>query len=1161
MLRPLLIIGTGGSGGKTIRAMKQALSRRLESARYEGGLPAAWQFLQIDTTRDGIDFPAPMLPDDEFYGVVKSGDDFKSVLDRITSTGTLSEQQSMLTGWGIPKSSINLGDGAGQIRAIGRQAGVSDSKGILEALRNAIGKMSGPSSEGELQAVAAALGVDKTSPSPRAFIISSLAGGSGAGMFMDVAELLKRAVDQPWASETISFLYTSEVFESLKAAGANISKNSLGAMNEITASKWVGLTERTGLLYSKLGLANSANSKENEYGCAGNILVGSRNRAGVDLSLGADATGMDEVFLTIGEALAGALTNGSISEFFFNQAFVNITQTRASIDKSGLAPDPGAAKGHLNPTFAAAAIGFGQLTLGTDRIVAYVADAMTKRQIKTLLYPDLNPEDLRDGITKQDLVEQTKKQIWPNFLDASGLSEKGSQNQIINEIYPENWEAEAKKFVTSIVNASVTDKPVPLDKFLKDLWQKWEEENSEVIDSLNIKIEARARAWVPAIQHKFRELVANELTQSGFYVVSSLVQELYDQLKNEVVSELNEEHRKYASSVENFNQSLFASKIREKAEGITGVSKQNTKFIEEVKGFLSKVPKFQVESYVFDLSASLVDDLLKGFLEPLIQSLNNARFELLRDQKLTKIGNRKNPYPGFPDWGSRNVPKHYLPRSIERILIEPTNFESMYELYASRDTGGNPPFQQSITYSLLGMLMNTLKGTKNEQTMIQVAAPWITSVRDAQEVKGASSSNASWKFQTNLEILMERNRKWLKDADSSFGKFTSMSIRDFVNAEGETPEEIDRREARFVSEYGAMMSLAQPLAKFNTEAFKYIDSVGVEAPSAILPKSSKIPFRSDSRIGQQCTSTLKNLGVDVLEGAFPGKWFDQGGNQTSMFATSTTASSLPAWAFASLTEPILEQVADAKNGVGTWSQFWEGRRSRPLAEAIPFETQMRLSIVAGWFIASLFGLPETKSLPVGRTVEIWNPTLQIPGISTFPSPLLNTHIRDNQHPNWVLPQLLTSAGIALAEFGKTGKPEHLYGYRFLKFLGREVTTRRANRDAWDDNGIGDALPNELKAQSTFLKDWLETGKKPAEGRELVDLLKKNLASESDRKSAMLKTIEDIRREYKSIWDGLSTTRWYEIPETWELRDDIDLVLDDIRDFVEESSHSSTGTSI
>ena len=1160
MLRPLLIIGTGGSGGKTIRAMKQALKRRLESARYEGELPSAWQFLQIDTTRDGIDFPAPMLPDDEFYRVVRRGDDFASVLGRITTTGTLSEQQTMLAGWGIPKSSIAITDGAGQIRAIGRQAGVSDSKGTLDALRNAIGKMSGPAADGELQAVARALGVDKTSPEPRAFIISSLAGGSGAGMFMDVAELLKRAVDQAWASETISFLYTSEVFESLKAAGANISKNSLGAMNEMTASKWVGLSEQTHQLYGKLGLANSANSKEGEFGCAGNILVGSRNKTGVDLALGADAAGMDEVFLTIGEALAGALTNGSISEFFFNQAFVNITQTRASIDKSGLAPDPGAAKAHVNPTFAAAAIGFGQLSLGSDRIVAYVADAMTKRQVKTLLYPDLNPEELKDGVTKQDLVELAKKQIWPNFLATSGLSEKGSQNQIIDEIFPEDWEADSKKFVTSLVNSSVSDKQVPLDKFIKDLWQKWDEDNEEAIKVLNEKIEVRARAWVPAIQQKFRDQVANELTQSGYYVVSSLVQELYDQLKDEVVAELKDEHKKFASGVQNFDQSFFVGKIREMADGITGVSKQNTAFVEKVKSFLTKVPQFQVQSYVFDLSASLVTDLLQGFLEPMIQSLNDARFELQRDQKATMLGNRKNPYPAFPDWGSGDVPKHYLPRSIERILIDPTNFESIYEFYASKDTGGNPPFQQSITYSLLGLTMNTLKGERNEQTLIQVATPWITSVRDAQDHKGASSSRANWKFQTDLEVLTERNRKWLKNPDSAFGKFTTMSIRDFVKADGESPNERDSREDRFVAEYGAMMSLAQPLAKFNTEAFKYIDSVGVEAPDAILPKSSKIPFKHDSRVGIACTSILKNLGVDVGEGAFAGKWFDQGENQTSMYATSTTSSSLPAWAFASLTEPILEQVAQAKNAAGTWIQFWEGRRSRPLPEAVPFETQIRLSIIAGWFISTLFGLREIKPLAVGRTVEIWNPTLQKPGMSLFPSPLLNTHISDNKRENWVLPQLLTSAGIALAEFGKTGRAEHLHGYRLLKYLGREVTTRRTNRDAWDDNGSGDLLPTGQKSQSTFLADWLATGQKPAEGRELIGLLTKNLQENPDRQQAMLNTIEQIRNEYKQNWASLTATPWYDIPETWELREDIDLVLDDIRDFVQESTQSAFGTS-
>ena len=58
MLRPLLIIGVGGSGGKTIRSMKQALERKFTSVRYPHGIPQAWQFLQVDTTYDGTEFPA-----------------------------------------------------------------------------------------------------------------------------------------------------------------------------------------------------------------------------------------------------------------------------------------------------------------------------------------------------------------------------------------------------------------------------------------------------------------------------------------------------------------------------------------------------------------------------------------------------------------------------------------------------------------------------------------------------------------------------------------------------------------------------------------------------------------------------------------------------------------------------------------------------------------------------------------------------------------------------------------------------------------------------------------------------------------------------------------------------------------------------------------------
>ena len=75
MLRPLLLIGLGGSGGKTLRAIQQALQQNLESSGHSGGIPEAWQFLQIDTTyiQGDLGFSAPMLSAAEFYSIVPMG--------------------------------------------------------------------------------------------------------------------------------------------------------------------------------------------------------------------------------------------------------------------------------------------------------------------------------------------------------------------------------------------------------------------------------------------------------------------------------------------------------------------------------------------------------------------------------------------------------------------------------------------------------------------------------------------------------------------------------------------------------------------------------------------------------------------------------------------------------------------------------------------------------------------------------------------------------------------------------------------------------------------------------------------------------------------------------------------------------------------------------
>ena len=258
-------------------------------------------------------------------------------------------------------------------------------------------------------------------------------------------------------------------------AGKDVSKNALGAVNELIAGKWISSTERTELLLQKLGIPAHAVSGQTGIGCKGNILIGKTNKTGIDISQGVDGAGMDEVFLTIGEALASALTSDEISQFLFQQAFVNITQTNSAIDLSGLSPE-----NPPNPTHAAAGIGFGQLSLGADRIVEYVADALTRQQVTSLLWPELSPTLLKNGVTTNSLIQQKVEQIWPTFLSDSGLDEKGTQNQIIDALFPGDWEQEVSQFVTGLIVKTVSEKDTPLARFANLIWANWETEAEEI---------------------------------------------------------------------------------------------------------------------------------------------------------------------------------------------------------------------------------------------------------------------------------------------------------------------------------------------------------------------------------------------------------------------------------------------------------------------------------------------------------------------------------------------------------------------------------------------------------------------------------------------------------------------------------------------------------
>jgi hypothetical protein len=1120
---------------------------------------------------DGISFPAPMLRQDEFHCVVPRGAKYADILGSISARCSQEEQQNLLAGWGFPTPNIwdvendpvilaGMARYEQMKRAPNRLLLLGDSTETLTFIRSAISKMQAPNAFAELASVARALGGEAPNNSaPQAFIISSLAGGSGAGMFMDVAELLKRATNQNWAQEAVAFLYTADVFRSIGAAGNHVAKNSLGVMNELIASKWVGISERSELLYSKLGLVAGNPHGNQSYGCKLNLLFGAESSRHTFHRADSDGGGMDDILLNAGEALAGAISDDETSDFLLEIAIISLFGNRNSpqLDISGLAPQ---SVNFDYPTLTAAGIGFGQMTLGADRVVNYVADAMTRVQVEQLMWPELDTMILKEGVSPSDLIQERAEQVWSNFLVDSGLDTRGSRNHIVDSLLPDQLQELIRQTISGLIEKIISATPQSIASFSKSVWSEWETESDTFLKFIKIEIDSRAQTWVPAIQEKIRNLVAHELTQSGYAVLTSLTELLERELKEHVLPELLQEHKKFAHAHSGFNQRAFEVRTAEIADGLAGVSTQNGGFIEKLSSTLGRVLEFHVNSYVSNLAASLVVDMFSSFIEPLKNQLAYSRMSLQMQQRETISPNgSRNVYPEFPVWGSGIVPTRYKSRTMERILVDHADYESTYEFYASKDSSGAPVFKQSVSSALLGKKLNSLPGDKYEQTLISVINRWTTSVRDAQDQMRSIASKSEWKFHTDLAELSENNRRWLRFRDSSFGKFTDMSIRDFVLALGESPVIRHTREVEFNNAFREMIRMASPFVTLNLPAVsKFVAAPLGGSAYGIMLKSSKIPFAVDSSVGKSCVDVLQQQGYNPNEPWFDAQWFDAGSKASTMSAVATHMESLPAWAFASLTEPILEQVAQSKNNAGTWQEFWDGRRSRPLVECIPFETEMRRSIITGWFIARFFGLAVVEVFPAGRTVKVWNPTLEVPGWSNFPNPLLPTHHADERR-QWVLPQLLVSAGIALAEFGKSGDPDFIYGYRLLKYLGREVTTTFNGRDHWDGWGAGDALPTGAISQSTFIKDWVITGRKPDDSLELLRLLQSELDKDPDRRAALIATVEKVRAEYAAIWVQDSSVEWQNLPETWELKEDIDLALSDIIGYAQALREGDSGS--
>jgi hypothetical protein len=1102
MLRPVLLIGVGGSGGKTLRAMSQSLLRKLRKAGWtKDQLPEGWQMLWVDSVsqQDEDAFPAPLLPNTQYVGLVPPGLAYADLRTTLEQSIQPKERMAALAGW-VPESvPIAVAAGAGQARAIGRAISAAQIFPLKAAIENANNRLSGINVTTELAEISKLFGQSDSSPVtiPLAIVISSVAGGSGSGMFMDVVETLK-TVNPDFASPDgiITILYTPDVFASIEGAGGQIPPNTLAAAMEVTSGVLSqGLTSGSVSMLQSRGLVNRS---RHGFGAKCNFLVGASNK---NITLGSQS----DVYYAVGESLTSIVTDDKVQQnlraFIITNVFLQSGNSMLVQDNSKMteASDP-------DESMPFSAMGMGRINLGTDRLADYIAQFLTRDTTEQLLWPDYENNIQADGQrrTSEEMIDDLIAWTWGDFLASSKLNERDPANDVVDALVdlPQleqsllQWAREGLNKANQAVDAG----GLPPGEWVRRLQNYYDNNISVLKAQAKANTYLQAQDWTSSIQTTLTQLIAQTSVRHGLVVTGRLLQRLIEEMEY-VTQELNTQVVTKRAQTQ-----MMASHIQQVLNVGANKLPSNDDALNKAVSALQLGAGLEVDADRFEIAASLVDDLTQNLLKPLLKSVRFARAELAASVNSNQLPDgRPNNWQLLPEFG-KPVPTQLRPGATERVLIQPERYQEVLreEVQACLKKGQDKSFWRSLLRerAALGQVLDT--GENDGRGIIEEVVAWIPQDSHASTARGSGKA-AEFVIPKSFTAVQQVMERWVADVTLSTGlsKFLKQSLVKYV--ESGTPEEQIQRQADFIGAFSEVVQIAAPFVDINP-AVKAALHPNVK--DEVRPLISTIPFVEGHPLYARIKSIL--AAGDLWWDTISKEWFGTSDtDQISIFTVSGSAM-LP-MVFDNLMRPIAQSWAANSNNVDRRHAFWAMRRARPLAEFIPAGPRQIASMTRGWFMAGLLNQrvmnDEGSS---GWKVQVWDEETR--DLIDFPFPLLSARVVSQ---NALPAAVLKSLAIAFVKVNEAGNISPLRPYHRLMELGAD------------------------SRYPTILSDWIKLGVVAGNGAPTPDLKIAGSTSSTldERRDAVVnvleKTLAKYEQEFAEIEDKPNP---YTAPPIWELRD-------------------------
>jgi len=1018
MLRPIIMIGCGGSGQKAVRYVRNSVVRHLEHNGIQR-LPRAWQFLGVDTLTTQEDATIPFLPNNDYKSVSLEFETYQELNRALETKFSLKKNPRAfadLQGWRPcpDEVTVPLKEGAGQLRAVGRSAGILALQNLIsDRVKFAFTECTagGP----ELVEVSRKLGVEVPPgtpvPSPLTIIVGSMAGGTGAGIMLDVVDLVRR-VDTRGAFPVL-VAFTSDIF------GPGVmthlmTANTTAFIAEMLSAYWDDENTDSALIPATVAV--------NTRGPHSTFLIGRKNIDGLDLG------NSNNVYRAVGEALAAVCTSSAVQTQFNNFITVN-WNTRAPGNAGGF--------GFNDSNFPGVASSFGSATIaiGRDRFRDYLGKLLHRWIVEHL-------SDGFESVAASELGEVAKSMTGPakiaelvrrrqtEFAIACGLHESSEGSKLVSDRFVSSEImrtrlAEVSNKIRAPFAAAAPQAGATLQRQL--IAQAAQVKIAELAAS-DAEMRVQMREWGTEILHKVLR-ATSEFSGSMSYPVTL---ELLKTLRTQVLQ--------------------LCGQMREDAKRARGAAEEAAKRAQthlggNQRGSLA-ISAGPVQETIQDLSKEVVLAWSAQVRERLIVALESVATNMLSNleasvnQSLARVHRLTKSQDGKPaevaGWPKNDgvVPTGFTPSPVEFYLEEHGTWpETARQMLAKSlgDTSGLPLDPVEAASRLI------IRGGFGGDGSRPAVDPLVWANSASGNLEWEPTQKVQAVIADDVEVLAARIDAWMMRPNMELSNALLDDLGGYLMPThpktGNAIADHQDRMAKFRQILAEALSQSRPLIEIDKTMNAEVHPEQLQFELSI----QGFPF-GEGHPAREITSQVVQ---GFLNTATPVNWIFSDNEAESVLITSFLRHPVNPSVITSFTKPLDAALKEFSDG-RLRASFWQWRRSRILENFVPLPDDLRRAAVRGYAVARALGT--LTNVPLGRN-QISNDD----GVFDFPPYLLTETNETN-----MLPCLLEAMVLAFAA-GPTRGKSAFDAYRVLI-----------------QYGLGGGLTSEFKIDGSTLR-ILESG--------------------------------------------------------------------------------------